>query len=149
MSSFQVIVSKVIDAPSEAVYNVIIDMDEHRKILPKEFTALTVEKGGRGAGTVVRAEMQVMGVKAAHRLVISEPEPGRIMKEVDTNTGVDTTWTVTPRDGGQRCELKLDTVMRVKPGFQGWVEKLITPGIMRGMYRRELDQIAAYVRTKQ
>jgi hypothetical protein len=148
MSTFQVVVKKVIDAPPAAVYGVIVDMDEHRKILPKEFTALTVEKGGKGAGTVVRAEMKVMGMKAAHRLVISEPEPGRIMKEVDTATGVDTTWTVNPLDGGRRCELTLDTKMRVKPGLQGWVEKLITSGIMQGIYRRELDLLAARAAAK-
>lgn len=149
MSTFQVVVTKVIDAPPDAVYGVIVDMDEHRKILPKEFTGLTVEKGGKGAGTVVRAEMKVLGVKATHRLVISEPEPGRVMKEVDTATGVDTTWTITPLDGGQRCELTLDTRMRVKPGLQGWVEKLITPGIMQGIYRRELDLLADHARTRK
>lgn len=147
MSTFQVVVSKVIDARPETVYGVIVDMDQHRKILPKEFTALTVEQGGRGEGTVVRADMKVLGVKASHRLVISEPEPGRVMKEVDSATGVDTTWTVTPLDGGRRCELTLDTRMRVKPGLQGWVEKLITPGLMRGIYQRELDLIADHVRT--
>lgn len=147
MSTFQVVVSKVIDAPPKAVYGVISDMDQHRKILPKEFTALTVERGGRGEGTVVRAEMKVLGVKASHRLVISEPVPGRVMKEVDAATGVDTTWTITPLDGGRRCELTLDTRMRVNPGLQGWVEKLITPGIMKGMYRRELDLLAEQVRT--
>lgn len=91
----------------------------------------------------------MLGVKASHRLVIGEPEPGRVLTEVDTVTGVATTWTITPLDGAQRCELTIDTQMRTKPGLQGWVERLITPGIMKGTYQRELNLIADHVRTKR
>ena len=47
MSTFQVVVSRVIDARPEAVYSVITDMEEPRRILPKEFTDLVVEKGAK------------------------------------------------------------------------------------------------------
>lgn len=144
MATYDVSVSRVIEAPPEVVYQIISDMEEHRKILPKEFESLIVEKGGKGAGTVALVQMKVMGVRTCLRLTVLEPEPGRVMKEVDKAAGVETTWTLTPRDGGRKCDLLLHTRFPGKPGLAGLIERLINPPVTRSLYRRELAILNAY-----
>ena len=51
-----------IDAEPERVYAIIAAYHNgHRGILPHEFSALSVERGGVGAGTIIRFRMSVMG----------------------------------------------------------------------------------------
>ena len=52
----------------------------HPQILPKPpFVSLEVEKGGIGAGTVIRIAMRVLGRLQTFGAVITEPEPGRVL----------------------------------------------------------------------
>ena len=46
----------------------------HPHILPKQFRNLTVEKGGVGAGTIIRFEVRALGSDAAIQRVVTEPE---------------------------------------------------------------------------
>ena len=57
---------------------------------------MTVEKGGKGAGTVIRVLMNVLGVDRTYYMEVSEPEPGRVLAETDQDAGVTTTFTVKP-----------------------------------------------------
>ncbi len=145
MKTYSVVVTKVINAPTAHVYRLVSDMNHHRNFLPKEFAKLEIVQGGIGAGTVTRAHMNAMGSMVVYTLTVTEPEPGRVMRETDEAAGVDTFWTFTPVDGGARCELHLETKFRPKPGFMGFLERLLTPAI-RGVYRRELDLLDAYAR---
>ena len=53
-----------IDAAPERVYAIIADYHRgHAGILPHEFSGLSVERGGVGAGTIIRFRMRVMGRK--------------------------------------------------------------------------------------
>lgn len=142
MSAGQVEVSRIIDAKPEVIYGIIADYrNRHPKILPKpEFAEMVVEQGGTGAGTVIRVTMRVMGMQQVLRMTVSEPEPGRVIQE--ENEGVVTTFTVTPLEGGTRSRVTIASTWR-RPGFAGFVERLINPRVARGLYRRELELLAA------
>ncbi|HXF61215.1 MAG TPA: SRPBCC family protein, partial [Caldilineaceae bacterium] len=128
MSTPRAEVTQTIDAPPAVVYNIIADYrTEHPAILPKPyFESLEVEQGGKGAGSVLRVTMNVWGSKQVMRLHVTEPEPGRVIKEEDPANGVSTTFTVTPVDGGARSAVTIATDWKPKPGLRGRIEGWIT-----------------------
>lgn len=139
MSAYRVSVSQIIDAPAETIYAILSDYhDGHPSILPRQyFEGLTVEAGGGGAGTVVRADMNVMGNRQRFRLVVSEPEPGRVLAEEDTAAGVLTHFILEPQsDGRTRVTIRSD--FRSAGGLRGFVERLVNPSITRRIYGEEL-----------
>lgn len=148
MSPIHTEISDVIPARPAVVYAVLSDYRVgHPAILPKAyFTGLTVEQGGQGAGTVVRVRMVVMGQERLFALKVSEPEPGRVLKEVDEQAGVVTTFTVEPLADGQQSRVTIVTDARASPGLLGVMERWLNPAITRRIYRLELQQLADYVR---
>lgn len=148
MKPIHVEVSHVIEARPERVYAILADYRVgHPAILPQPyFTELVVEEGGQGAGTIVRVGMEVMGKAFAYRQTISEPEPGRVLKEADAAAGVITTFTVDPLDGGGRSRVTIATAAATSPGLTGWLARVFNPPLMRRIYRQELQQLAEYVR---
>lgn len=144
MDHYEVSVERRINASPEQIYNLIIDMEEHRRILPKQFETLEVLEGGKGAGTVFRLTMNVLGSRSSLIMTLSEPEPGRIVQEQDRSAGVTTIWELVPESEGQ-CLLKLTSQFPKKPGFSGWVERLVTPAVIRSIYDQELRNINEYL----
>ncbi|WP_274654667.1 SRPBCC family protein [Paenibacillus humicola] len=147
MKTYQVSVSRRIDAPLEAVYRVVTDMKEHLGILPKQFETIEVLQGGSGPGTVFRLKMNVMGVRSSLQMTVTEPEPGRVIRERDDKAGVTTTWTLEPSGDGRHCDLHLTTEFTSRPGLAGTVERLFSSPIVRSIYRRELRNIQVYLTT--
>lgn len=147
MRTMHVAVSDTIDAAPDRVYAVLADYrNHHPHIVPKPFFAsLRVEEGGVGAGTVVVADMDVYGTKRTFRLVVSEPQPGRVLVESDAAAGLMTTFTVEPVDGGARSRVTIASDTQPSPGLQGWIERLINPAITRRIYRAELKQLNGYM----
>ena len=147
MSQIQVEVSQTIPAPPAKVYALLADyMEGHPAILPKKyFKNLTVLEGGKGVGTVIDVQMEVMGTKQAYHMVISEPEPGRVLMEQDVEAGVTTTFTVDPIDDGQQSQLTITAVSRTSPGLRSVFEKLFTPSILKRIFTEELQTIIDYV----
>jgi hypothetical protein len=111
---------------------------------PKYFRNFQVLQGGIGAGTVVDFEMVVMGKVHPTRGEVSEPEPGRVIREWYPATKVDTTFTFEPRDGGRACDLTIATVMPGKGGLLGALERAFTVRFLRKVYVEELSRIEAY-----
>ncbi|HEX7058206.1 MAG TPA: SRPBCC family protein, partial [Bacilli bacterium] len=128
------------------VYNLIIDMEEHRRILPRQFASLDVLEGGKGAGTVFRLTMKVMGSRSSLIMTLSEPEPGRIVQEQDQSAGVTTIWKLIP-ESGDGCILRLTSQFPKKPGFAGWAERHVTSSLLRSIYNRELQNMDEYLTT--
>lgn len=89
--------------------------------------------------------MKVLGVENVYRLVVSEPEPGRVLVEVDEDAGVTTTFTIDPISSSSRYRLTISTDMTTSPGIKGMFERLLTPSIIRRIYKQELRQIAGYM----
>jgi hypothetical protein len=137
----------LIPAPPQQVYSIIADYrDGHPRILPKpHFVSSTVEQGGVGAGTVIRFQMRLMGRIQTFRAAITEPEPGRVLVETDTQTGATTTFTVEPRDDGQHAEVTITTVTSVRKGLLGRLEARLTTRLLRPIYVQELAQLADVV----
>lgn len=149
MGSIQFSESRMIDAPPARVYGVLTDYREgHPAILPRaNFTELVVEQGGRGAGTVIRVTMKVMGSQRTFRQTVSEPEPGRVLRE--GNEDAMTTFTVNPVGNGRQSQVTIVTEMQVSSGIRGWLEGLMTPPALRRIYREELENLNQYVRKMQ
>lgn len=148
MSDMHIEVSHIIDATPQQIYAVISDYKQgHPAILPKPyFEDLIVEQGGQGEGTVALAKMNVMGVRRTFRMVITEPEPGRVLREVDEQAGVDTRFVIEPLEGGKKSKITIITDSKVSAGFAGLMERLMNPPITRRIYKQELQQLADYLR---
>jgi hypothetical protein len=144
MSFYEVAVEHRFPVSSDRVYNLIVDMDEHRRILPKEFESLEVLAGGKGEGTVFRLTMNVMGSRTTLVMNLTEPEPGRLVQEQDKNAGITTIWRLIPEAGGG-CSLRLTSRFPRKPGPAGWVERLATSTMIRSIYKRELKNMEQYL----
>lgn len=127
-----------IAAAPERVYGIIADYEnEHPHILPRPwFGALAVERGGVGAGTIIRFQMSVLGSTRVARSEISEPEPGRLVVERDLDGQFVTSFRVEPSAGGTLVTIATEWTPRV--GVRGRVERLITALILRHIYAREL-----------
>jgi hypothetical protein len=131
--------TKTISAPAAAIYEIIADYrTNHARILPKPyFLSLNVEKGGFGAGTIVNFEMRIFGQTQSFRSLITEPEPGRSLLEIDLNSGVSTRFDVTPLDdGATRVTISTESKNR------GLVESYIAKLLLQKIYRQELDLLA-------
>jgi|SRR3954451_8694704 len=140
--------SATIDAPADEIYRLMADYRTgHPRILPgRVFRDLTVEEGGYGAGTVIRFTTHVGGKDIPSRMIVTEPEPGRVLVETDTAPGSTfaTTFTVTPV-ADRRAEVEIKTEWQARGGIAGLMERLFYPMGMRHLYRQELAQIATVV----
>lgn len=135
----------MVPAAPERAYAILADYrNGHPRILPPQFSGLTVEAGGRGAGTIVRFQMTAFGKKQTFRAAITEPEPGRVLVEKDLESnGAVTTFRVDPGGSAKECRVTITTEMPRKPGLSGALERLFTGWYLRPIYRRELQQLAA------
>ncbi len=151
MSMINVIASAVIDASPEAIYAVFSDYEvAHKAILPKPyFEDMVVLEGGQGAGTVVDVHMNVFGNKKTYHLTVSEPKPGRLLTETDFNTGERTHFIMEPLENGRRTKVTIDSKFNTSPGFAGKIERLITPPITRHIFKKELANLAAYLKAQE
>lgn len=146
MSSIHAEASAVIDARPETIYNVLRDYRVgHPAILPKPyFHEFKLLKGGFGAGTEYHLTMKVYGRTFTCQQRISEPEPGRVILETDIHTGQFSRFTLDPVEGG-KTRVTITVEQPASPGFAGFMERLMTPSIMRGIFNKELALLAAYV----
>jgi hypothetical protein len=147
VNKIHVEISEVIEARPDKIYAILADYRvSHPAILPKPyFTELVVEEGGQGAGTIVRVGMEVMGKAFAYRQVVSEPEPGRVLKEADDAAGVTTTFTIDPLNGSGRSRVTIATDAAISSGLTGWLERIFNPPVMRRIYKQELRNLAEHV----
>ncbi len=138
--------SQTIEAQPDVIYDIFSDYRHgHPAILPKQyFTDLTVEQGGKGAGTVVSGAVRVYGTTYPFHLVVSEPEPGRLMVESDPDTQQVTQFILEPLDAG-RTRVTIASDFPASPGFAGLMERLMKPAVTRRIYKAELAQLTAYV----
>lgn len=134
----------VIPARPDRVYSLISNYnDGHQRILPKQFSNLTVEQGGVGAGTVIRFQMSVFGKKQTYRAAITEPEPGRILVETNLDSnGAVTTFTVNPGHAPADSNVTISTELPVRSGFLGRIERTLTTLLLRPLYVQELQNLA-------
>lgn len=145
MPRIHVAASATIAAPPEVVYAILADYREgHPRILPPQyFRNLTVEQGGRGAGTHIRFDMRVLGRTRTAYGVVTEPEPGRVLVETYPDTGIVTTFIVEPRGEGRHAAVTIASDWE-KPGLAGWFEQKTAPPLLRRIFEEELRYLARY-----
>jgi len=149
MAAHRLSASALIYAPSQDLYAIIADYHQgHLQILPKPpFVSLAVEQGGTGSGTVIRVHMRVLGQLQMFRAVVTEPEPGRVLVETNDN-GYVTTFTVEPRADGQDAYVTIATELTGRTGMLGALERWFVTRLLRPVYVKELEQLAAVAATR-
>ena len=145
MAKQTISVSKLISVPAQTAYRLIADYREgHPRILPKPyFLSLDVEKGGYGEGTVIHFQMKVMGRVLSFHSVITEPTPGRVLVETDLNTGAVTSFVVEPHQEGKQSFVTISTTTNVPDGIAGKIQGWLTTQLLRPIYLKEIEQLAA------
>jgi uncharacterized protein YndB with AHSA1/START domain len=148
MSKIQVQASRVINAPAQTLYNIMADYRVgHAAVLPKpSFKEMIVEKGGVGAGTTFRLRTEFMGQSFHYHMIVTEPQPGRLLVETDLDTGLSSRFTFEPLNGGSQTRMTIASEFVPGPGLKGVLERLLTPMMMRRVFTQELHNVAAYVR---
>lgn len=141
--------SALIRVAAARIYGVIADYRQHhpRIVPPEYFRKIEVLEGGVGAGTRTRIEMRVMGITKHATHIIREPEPGRVLEEVDAEGFSITTFVVDPVDNGASANVTIRTTFAVRSGLRGALERLLTAAVLRRIYAKELARIARYAAT--
>src|ERR1700733_4759686 len=139
MATRLVFAERTVGASASDVYAYIADMRGHPRFLPPAFSDFQVEAGGVGAGTTTRFTVTAGGRSRKYRMVVPEPEPGRIMVESDSASSMVTTTTVTPLDGTSL--VRFTTTWEGAGGIGGIFERIFAPRVMRGIYVDELERL--------
>jgi hypothetical protein len=148
MQPYTLSASRRVNAPAKNVYAVIADYHNgHPHILPKRhFSDLQVEKGGVGAGTLIRFSMTVMGTTRTSRASISEPEPGRVLVETVLDSDIVTSFIVDPTADGTSCDVTISTALQSRDGIAGAIGRFTTRRLLLRIYREELRLIAEFAK---
>ena len=148
MTKLHVRCERLVRQPSDFVHHLFADfVNHHPNFLPPSFGNVQIESGGYGAGTVYRFTQRSAGQTRAFKMVVTEPDPGRILIEQDQLSDLKTTFTFTPV--GQQTRITLETDWESAGGLSGVLEAWFAPMLMRGLYRDELNRFEAYANTLQ
>ena len=140
MGTVEAAAERVIAATPERIYGLIADYREGRpKVLPESFVDYRVEQGGLGAGTVVTYTLHAARRQRPYRLEVTEPQPGRVLHEVDTTSSFTQDWTVEPAEGGARVRIACS--WRGAGGIGGFFERTFAPKGVSRLYEQLLDGI--------
>jgi hypothetical protein len=141
MPLIRVEASRLLEAPATDLYEILADYREgHPGILPRPpFGELRVERGGRGDGTEIFFTMTSFGKTRPMRARVSEPEPGRVLVEKGVEVDLTTTFTVDPVGPGS-ATVTIATEWS-SPLPRAWIERLIAPRFLRGVYTQELSNL--------
>ena len=144
MADIRVVADGIVGAPAERVYGILADYRQHHpRILPPAFSDFRVDEGGVGAGTVIRFRLKAGGRTEDYRAVVSEPEPGRVLREDYPERSSATTFMVTP--AGDACRVRIETTGQ-RAGLRGVIERLLAPRVLAPLYADELARLDRYAR---
>ena len=108
---------------------------------------LTVEKGGVGAGTVIRFEVRALGQTQRFKGFVTEPEPGRVLvEEYSEPASSKTTFLVEKSPSGSGTRVTFTTEMTSRKGLAGTIERFVSTRFMKKLYAEELGLLAARAR---
>jgi hypothetical protein len=147
LTRHRVTASARIAAAPKRVYDVLADYRQgHRHILPKRFSDVTVERGGFGAGTIIRYRLRLGGRTRTFRSAVTEPDPGRVLAETNLEGRVAvTTFTVATEGAGEMSNVTIATELPVRSGMCGAIERFLTTQTLGPLYREELRRLALFV----
>ena len=138
-SSVTVEARATVRAPTDRVYELIANYRAgHPRIVPpKYFQNLVVERGGRGAGTVITYEIKLLGRVRHDRARVTEPEPGRVLVETVDEQNIVTTFRVEPA-GASDSNVTISTIVPTRRGLAGALERVLVRALLAPVYRDEL-----------
>ena len=140
MALIQVAASRAFSVPALMVYDILADYREgHPSVLPNAFSNLEVLEGGIGAGTVIQFDLTLAGRTSTSTATVSEPQPGRVLREVESQRGLVTTFTVESKGSGG-CRVSIVTTWKAS-GLKGFVERMLVPRLLHPLYEEQLDKI--------
>lgn len=149
MTLIRVGAEAVVRASADRIYKCLADYRRHHpRILPRAFSDLVVEEGGVGAGTIIRFRLTIGGQTRQIRMKVEEPEPGRVLREIDLDTGAVTDFII-ESDGGTSCAVKIETEFPSAPGLRGFIERRFAPRLLRGLFQDELALLGQYLRVSE
>jgi hypothetical protein len=165
MVRYGVIVKRTIDASADSVYNVLKDYrNGHPFILPSQyFEDVKIIRGyGIGEGTRMQKVYKVPILQKRYVLIldVSEPEPGRILQEIDTGAVNIIRFIVDPivdlddigGDGGgtmtspsTKCSVTIDVQMLNSLGIWAVFEMMMKKYVCYSMYNEALNELNRYM----
>jgi hypothetical protein len=77
---------------------------------------------------------------------VSEPEPGRVLKEQDLDSDLFSTFTVTSASGG-RSHVTIETRW-TRGGVRGFIERMVLPLAARPIYLQEIANLERLARER-
>lgn len=138
--------SALIHAPAARLYGIFADYRlHHPRIVPPEYVRrLEVEAGGVGEGTRTLVELRLLGTTRRVLHIIREPEPGRVLEEVDADGLSSTSFVVEPAGDGESATVTIRTTFTVRAGLLGAIERVLVAAALRRMYAKELILLGDY-----
>ena len=146
MKTLRVSASGHVGAAASKVYAVIADYRRHHPhiVPPEYFEGVDVLEGGVGAGTRTRVRMHVLGKKRTFEQVVTEPEPGRVLMETNTDGSAVSTFTV-EATGEKASHVTIATDIPLQPGLHGLLERLAVRLLFPRIYDKEIARLGEYV----
>ena len=77
-------------------------------------------------------------------MMVREPEPGRVLVEVDRDANVTTTFTLEPSRDGRATDVSIASEMPASRGFKGFLERILNPILIGHIYRQQLKLLTNY-----
>jgi len=137
---------RIIDASPEVVYDALADYKGQRKqVLTPNFLDYTIERGGRGSGTMLRYRLQAAGRERPYHISVQEPVKGQVLVERDTNSSLVTTWSVTPVKDGRQSKVSVESDWTGGNGVKGFFERTFAPLGLRRIYDTILSRLERQV----
>lgn len=148
MAEIIISASAPVQAPPAIVYGILADYHNgHPHILPRPpFGALTVESGGTGAGTVFRVETREGLRMRTFRMSVTEPEPGRVLRESDMESDLVSTFTIDAAAGGN-AHVTI-TTRWTRGGVRGMIERMLLPPLATPIYYKEIANLERLARER-
>jgi hypothetical protein len=145
MAQIDVVVERVVDAPTEKVFALLTDYSGGRgELWPDNVSEYRVVEGGSGAGTRIAYRLQATKKRVRQvDALVSVPEPGRSVVEADQNSSLRTTWTVQPASGGASSHVTAATSWQGASGVGGFFERTFAPIGVRKLNGAVLDNLTA------
>jgi uncharacterized protein YndB with AHSA1/START domain len=142
MAVIKVETGRDIAAAPKRVFACIADFDKRPQWLPPNYSELTVERGGTGAGTIARYRLKVGPRERVYHMHVTEPRSGATLLEKDADSSMQVTWAVTPR--GAESHVTVTGQWQGASGFGGFMERMFAPGGLRRVLDDALTRLAQF-----
>lgn len=135
---------RIIDARPEKVFSILSDYKEQRpKLLTPNFVNYTVEKGGKGSGTIISYLLRAANRERTYRMRVEELVRGSVLTESDTNSSLITTWSLLPVNGGSKTRVRVTSEWDGASGVKGFFERTFAPLGLKRIYGSMLDALSS------